>query len=341
MKNRIVISLILSLFLVVFSLASVSFGKEHSKNKGQSESANAAFVSASKEYKKEEESENVPNEIKVLKASTNSVETMSVYDYVCGCVGADISPTYKEEAIKAQAVIAYTYVIWSLKNADRSSLSGADLSDSNDCTSYLDTEALREKWDDKYEFYSEKIGSCVSEVFGQYMTYENEVILPYFHALSFGETQSAKELWGMDIAYLKSVTAPGDILSPDIDSTVTLSKEEFSKKAQELGALELSSDSSKWVDVLEKDENGFITTLKISDKSFDKNEIRSAFSLRSPYFTLEQKNENFIFSVKGIGAAVGMSQYSADYMARQGSSYKEILDHFFKGIKLENESFET
>lgn len=118
MKNRIVISLILSLFLVVFSLASVSFGKEHSKNKGQSESANAAFVSASKEYKKEEEAENVPNEIKVLKASTNSVETMSVYNFVCGCVGADISPTYKEEAIKAQAVIAYTYVIWSLKNAD-------------------------------------------------------------------------------------------------------------------------------------------------------------------------------------------------------------------------------
>lgn len=336
MKNRIIISLILSLFLVVFSLASVSFAKEHSKNKGQSEGAKAAFVSASKGN--EEKIEIVPNEIKVLKASSNSVVSMSVYDYVCGCVGADISPTYKEEAIKAQAVIAYTYVIWSLKNADRSSLSGADLSDSNDCTSYLDSEALREKWQDKYEFYSEKISSCVSDVFGQYMTYENEVILPYFHALSFGETQSAKDLWGMDIAYLKSATAPGDILSPDIDTTATLSKEDFFKKAQDLGINELSSDSSKWVEVLEKDENGFITTLKISDKSFDKNEIRSAFSLRSPYFTLEQKNEKFIFSVKGIGAAVGMSQYSADYMARQGSSYKEILHHFFKDIKLENES---
>lgn len=335
MKNRIIISLILSVFLVVFSLAAVSIGKEYSsEKKNLSSTQTAAKVT---ENKTDENGRSVPNEIKVLCVSSNAVKSMSVYDYVCGSVSSDISPSYKEEAIKAQAVIAYTYVMWSLENADTNSLSGANLSDSNDCTTYSNSETLKEKWQDKYDIYSEKIASCVDEVFGQYLTYENKVILPYFHALSFGETESAKDLWGMDIAYLKSVTAPGDVLSPDIDSTLTLTKDEFSKNVEALGITQLPSNTKEWFEIKEKDENGFVKTLKIADKTFDKNEIRSAFSLESPYFTLELKDEKFVFYVKGIGAAVGMSQYSADYMARQGSSYEEILRHFFNGIEIEKE----
>lgn len=273
--------------------------------------------------------------IKVLRVNSGKIVEKEISDYVKGTVAAEISPEYEKEAIKAQAVVCYTYALWLKKNADNARLDGADISDdASKHQGFIDDDELKDKWGDKYELYIEKINECVGEVNGKYLAYDGEPIMACYHAISPGRTESAKTVWGNDIPYLKSVVANGDLLSPNIDSTVSLSDSKFKKYAEKLDGVKLSKNSSKWVSEIKNAKSGFVTSIKIGSKTFNGNDIRSAFSLRSPAFTVKKTADGFLFNVKGYGHLVGMSQYSADYMARQGATYDEILMHFFSGTTL-------
>ena len=65
-------------------------------------------------------------------------------------------------------------------------------------------------------------------------------------------------------------------------------------------------------------------------------EFRNIFSLRSANVEISQENGNIKMSVKGFGHGVGMSQYGADYLARQGKTYEEILKTYYTGVEIEN-----
>ena len=65
-------------------------------------------------------------------------------------------------------------------------------------------------------------------------------------------------------------------------------------------------------------------------------EFRNIFSLRSANVEISQENGNIEMSVKGFGHGVGMSQYGADYLARQGKTYEEILKTYYTGVEIEN-----
>lgn len=282
-----------------------------------------------------EKEEQASSTVKVFRTTSGKVVEKELSDYVKGAVSAEISPEYEKEAIKAQAVVCYTYALWLKRNADNANLKDADISDdANKHQGYLDDDELREKWGDKYEQYSQKISECINEVYGKFLEYNGEPIMACFHAISTGKTESAENVWGNDVPYLKSVTANGDLLSPDIDSTVTLSEKQFKECAEKLDGVKLSKNSSKWLGEIKTAKSGFVLSMTIGSKVFSGNDIRSAFSLRSPAFTAQKTENGFVFKVKGYGHLVGMSQYSADYMARQGSTYEEILLHFFKGASL-------
>lgn len=284
---------------------------------------------------KEEKENQATETVRVLRTSSGKVVEKELSDYVKGAVSAEISPEYEKEAIKAQAVVCYTYALWLKKNADNANLKNADISDdANKHQGYLDDDELREKWGDKYEVYSQKINECIADVAGKYLEYDGEPIMACFHAISTGKTESAETVWGNDVPYLKSVTANGDLLSPNIDSSVALSDQQFKECAEKLEGVKLSKNSSKWLGEIKTAKSGFVLSMTICSKAFSGNDIRRAFSLNSPAFTAERTESGFVFKVKGYGHLVGMSQYSADYMARQGSAYDEILLHFFKGASL-------
>ena len=57
--------------------------------------------------------------------------------------------------------------------------------------------------------------------------------------------------------------------------------------------------------------------------------LRTILSLRSPSFTVECKDNAFTFHVTGYGHGVGMSQYGANILAKQGLSAEEIVQHYF------------
>ncbi len=259
--------------------------------------------------------------ITIKRTATGKEETLSMSDYLIGVVSAEISPLYSEEAIKAQAVASHTYALYQ-KNK------GITLTDDyKKHQAYISPEEAKEKWGDKYENYSKKITSCVNEVKDKIITYEGEIILPPFFALCSGKTENSKDIWGGDLPYLVSVTSHGDKLSPDLISEVTVAKEDFESFA------EITLTESP-VFSLDCTEAGAVRKMTIDTKSFDGDEIQKAFGLKSNNFSVTYSEDKFLFTVTGNGHGVGMSQYGADFMARQGAKYDEILKHYYTGVEI-------
>lgn len=266
--------------------------------------------------------------ISVFLVSANKTVDVETLDYLVGAVAAEMPASFEIEALKAQAVACYSYLLWVRENSDNAEY---DITSSPAThQGYLTEEEMKEKWGSKYESYRGKIEDAVSSVSGQYMTYNDEVILALFHAISPGKTQNSEEVWESPLPYIKSKSAPGDSLSPDFDSTLTVP----CQKLRELFSIESHIKDSEIIDIFSLSDSSYIKEIPFGEDSVTAGDIAAKLSLKSPYFTAEYKEGNYIFKVKGYGHGLGMSQYSADYMARQGGTYDEILRHFYSGIEI-------
>ena len=273
--------------------------------------------------------------VKVYITKTQETVEIELEEYLLGVLAAEMPATYHEEALKAQAVAAYTYLLNKRKNPDEA-LGGADLSD-NSAThqGYLTATARNEKWGDKTEAYEKKLKKSVQEVMGKVIVYEGEPIIAAFHAINSGVTQSAKTVWGGEVPYLKSVNSVGDRLSPDCVKTVAISSTEFSNLASNIDSCTLDGEAESWIGDIETSSDGYVKTVEIGSAELTGLEARDALGLRSAVFTYEYKDDNFMFTTSGYGHCVGMSQYGADYMARQGSTWEEIIKHYYTGVTVE------
>ncbi len=271
--------------------------------------------------------------VKVMSASSKNITEMSLNDYLLGVVAAEVNPTYHEEAIKAQIIASHTLLLYT-KQHKTDALQNADITDSSEQhQGFLTTQQQKEKWGENYDIYVAKITKCIDDVINLTLQYDNEYINSVFHSMSNGRTENASDVWGGDYPYLQSVPSVGDTLSPAHISTVTVSVKDFEDKMKAQGT-KLEEKAEKWLKEIKNTDTGMVKTIKIGDKEFKGTDIRTVFQLKSSTFAVEYKDNNFIFSVKGYGHGVGMSQYGANHLASQGFSFEEILKHYYKGIEI-------
>ena len=272
--------------------------------------------------------------ISVFRTVSNTTEDLSVFEYVCGSVAAEMPLAYHEEAVKAQAVACYT-------NALRQKLSangeGSDISDDTSVhQGYIDEAQRKEKWGSDFEKYEKKLQNAVKAVENEALYYDGGLCVAAFCAISNGNTEDAENLWGTGAPYLVSVKSEGDLLSPAYASTVSFSKEEFIKIANslKLDASKLKSLDNA-IEITKKSDTGTVLKVNLCDTEMSGDEVRKAFSLRSPTFTVKATESTVTFSVSGYGHGIGMSQYGANYYAQKGWDYKEILEHYYSGITIQ------
>ncbi len=278
---------------------------------------------AEKSVFSETEKEEKEKTITLYRTKTKKTEKLTLTEYLTGVISAEISPLYPEEAIKAQVVAAHTYALYKEKEGE------ALTDDYTRHQGYISPDEAKKKWGDKYDLYTEKITSCVKEVKNKVITYDGEIILPAFFALCSGKTENSGDIWEESLPYLVSVTSEGDKLSPDLVSEKTVSRQEF----EDFAGIDLPETP---VFSLDCTEAGAVKTLTVNGKAFDGDKVQKAFSLKSNNFSLTYADEKFTFTVCGYGHGVGMSQYGADFMARQGADYTEILKHYYTGVEIEN-----
>ena len=273
----------------------------------------------------------VSDSFRVLDSASGNVTEMKSEDYIFGVVAAEMPALYNEEALKAQSVAAYTYACY--KRAENSQKSYDISTDHTVDQSYISESAVRERWGDKADEYAEKIKKAIRDTSGYMITCKGAPILAVYHAISTGKTESAKNVWGGDYSYLKPVDSSGDLLSPNYASTVSLTAEETASKLSEI--CEVSGEAANYFGKSEKTESGNVKEISVCGKTVKGARIRSLLNLRSDAFDVKYEDGKFTFTVRGYGHGVGMSQYGADYMAKQGSDFKEILTHYYTDCTVE------
>lgn len=265
----------------------------------------------------------------VYDKETDKVTEMTANDYIFCVVAAEMPALYNEEALKAQAVAAYTFAL-SRKKANVGK--GYDITtDHTTDQSFKTKEQALADWGEKGEEYSAKIENAIKAVEGFALTYGGEIITAAYHAVSAGKTQDSADVWGKERPYLKSVLSEGDKLNKNYISKVAFTEAELLEKLSVL----LENQSAITFENSEKTTGGYIKTISVCGKNLKGSQIREALDLKSTCFEIEKTDGVYNFTVYGYGHGVGMSQAGADYMAKQGASYEEILKHYYTDCKIE------
>lgn len=276
-----------------------------------------------------------------LVENTQTKQTLSLtpLEYIKGVVAAEIPMSYHEEAVKAQAVAAHSYALYRIQQClnDPEYIPGTPYltTDPATCQAYLDEAGREELWGDAFAAYEEKLTNAVNAVINDVLLYEGKPALAMFHAVSSGKTENAADVFSTSTAYLVSVTSEGDSLSPAYSETKTVTTDEMKNALLSIdSSIALSEDPASWFQDVVRSEAGSVLTITVGGKSIKGTDLRTKLSLASANFTISFASDVFTIETKGKGHGVGMSQYGADFFARQGKSYKEILAHYYPGTTL-------
>ena len=262
------------------------------------------------------------------------VQEMDMGTYLLGVLRAEMPASFEEEALKAQAIAARTYTLYRIRGGGSANHPNADACDDHTCCkAYLSAEQAASNWGSMAVYYEEKLARAVSETDGEVLLYDGVPILAVFFSSADGSTQGAGDVWMSDLPYLQSVSSPeNEELVPNYYSTASFTAGEFrSLILQSYPDADLSGDAGTWVRDIMRNDSDYVASVTVGGIKMRGNDLRTALSLRSPSFTVEYKDNTFTFHVTGYGHGVGMSQYGANALAKEGYSAEEIVQHYFSG----------
>ena len=264
-------------------------------------------------------------EISVL--TENGIRQMGMEDYLTGVILAEMPASFAEEAQKAQAVVARTYT-FRASNGKSKHQDAVVCTDSACCQGYLSDEDYLTKGGTQEGIG--KMRKAVQQTADLVLVYEDQLIEATYFSCSGGTTEDAVAVWGTDIAYLQSVTSPGEENATHYSDTVVYSPEEFEKALD----IKLSNDPGKWIEDVTYTQGNGVDTMVICGNTFKGTDLRKRLDLRSTSFTMNAQEDKIIIVTRGYGHRVGMSQYGANAMAEEGKTFQEILAHYYQGTSL-------
>lgn len=266
--------------------------------------------------------------IKLLLSESNKVVEISFDDYLKGVLLGEMPVSYDIEALKAQAVVARTYTLYKLCNANNKHSGNADMCDNiNCCQAYKSKEYALNSWNDNEENEKwQKIENAVNSTSGEVILYSGELINAFFHANSGGKTENVKYLWSNEeIPYLVSVAGnEADIFQDSKSFSINEFKNLINSKVP-------NYNDSFAITINDYTGSGRVNNLTIGNVSLTATELRSLIGIRSTNFRIEESGDMITFYTVGYGHGVGMSQDGANQMAISGSSYKDIIQHYYTG----------
>lgn len=275
----------------------------------------------------EETVPHIESEYRMRLKNGESVTEEDLENYLVGVLLAEMPAGFHVEALKAQAVAARTYTrkAWQTggKHGD-----GSVCTEAVCCQSWMAPEDFLELGGNHTEL--EKVADAVRSTAGQVLIYDGALIEATYFSASGGKTEAAVAVWGTDFPYLQSVESPGEESAAYHRDTAVFTPEEFSA----LLGITLEGDPDTWFDMAQYTQGGTLSRIRICGGEFSGVELRSALGLRSAAFSVDVVSGNIVITSQGYGHRVGMSQYGAEAMAAGGSSFVEILAHYYPGTDL-------
>lgn len=281
--------------------------------------------------------------INVYMVDQKKTVKMKLEDYIIGVVAAEMPASFDMEALKAQAVAARTYAMGrAVKLYGNSDVThtGADVcTNPGHCQAWVSKETAMKRWGLLSSFkYWNKICKVVKDTSGEIIEYNGKVINPLFHSNSGGHTENVEDVWsGTAEPYLRGVESPGEDTSSEYKYDVVLSQTEIISKLKEnYPKLTLKSKDIMENILIKKYSSGDrVMELQIGNTIIKGTDFRKIFQLKSTNFKLSKQGDKSIcITTFGWGHGVGMSQCGANYLAKQGKSYVDILKYYYTGVDI-------
>lgn len=260
--------------------------------------------------------------IQPLDGSPILINTVDLEWYVAGVVESEGGHMEEEEYLKAQAVIARTYVVGQM---DRFSGMPYNLCDSQQCQVYKSLAYGKNAYKIFKSIYATK-GLILADGKGNPIT-------AAFHANSGGFTTNSEDAWSSELSYLRSIKDTFSLSGPSATWEATIDKEEWINYLAKSSPA-LKEDSALAVTVMSFMNPDRNPNLNVGGVLVPFKEIRKQFKLRSAYFDLFEKGDKLLLKGRGFGHGVGLSQDGAYRMAKNGYNYDEILSFYYKDVKL-------
>ncbi|WP_291668286.1 stage II sporulation protein D [Clostridium sp.] len=280
--------------------------------------------------------------IKVYITKEDKVVEVPIEEYVKSVVSGEMPAGFEVEALKAQSVAARTYVA-AKRGRPCDIAKGGDVCDTTHCQVYIGKEERITKWEDKGQEYWDKISKAVDETKGKVLAYNKELVqYPQFFSTSSGMTENSKDVFSGDLPYLVSTESTGEEeVAPRFNGEVKLDINKFvetiNSKFQD--AKLTVNNLSEQINIISRSDAGGVKEIKVGEATVRGLDFRLAIGLNSTNFQYTISNDAIIFATKGYGHGVGMSQWGANVMAKNGSDYSSILKHYYTGIELEELKF--
>ena len=259
--------------------------------------------------------------------TAEGVRTMDLRFYLTGVLLAEMPVTFPQEALKAQAVACRTYA---LRGLDRSRHPEAAVCTDAHCC---------QGWADPAQVSPERRAAAeaaVEATDGLALYYDGALIDATFFACSGGRTEDAAAVWGGDLPYLRSVASPGEEEAAHFTDETRIPLEEFQAALEDMdGAVRFPERLGAWVGSVRYTAGGGVAVMELGGRPFRGTQLRKRFGLRSTAFTLELTASEAVFTTRGNGHRVGMSQYGAAAMAQSGADFAAILTWYYQGVEIE------
>lgn len=272
--------------------------------------------------------------IKLLPSAYSSgvtvVNAVPMEEYLLGVVPSEVSPSWHEDALKAQAVAARTYAMYHMGGFSKA---GYDVTDDTRSQVYRGTAVE-----------SAATSNAIAETAGEILTSGGKPIDAVFHANGGGYTENSENVWGSQIQYLRGVKEEfSSVVNQPWTKTVSLA--EFQKRLNvgNLKKIELSKLKKGPMKVRDRGVSGRVKSFTVEGskgkKTVTGDQMKSWFGLSSTLFDLDVKGKNLVITGYGSGHGLGLSQWGAEAMAAKNGDgkeyYKKILTHYFTGAKVE------
>jgi stage II sporulation protein D len=281
--------------------------------------------------------------ITVYDSTAKKSLTMDIEEYVKGVVAAEMPANFEPEALKAQAVAARTFTYGRLTGTFASSQGIHDgieiCTDPAHCQAWKSKESAMKQWGILFGNRNwSKISKAVQETNGIIVIYNDKIANTVFHANSGGMTENIENVWAGDpVPYLRSVESSGEEDNTAYKNIVIIKNKDFvasMKAAFTNMKFTYTTDVIKDIKIISRTESGRVNNIKVGNTTMKGTDFREILGLKSTNFTIEKSGTDSIkITAIGNGHGVGMSQWGANAMAKDGKTNEEILKYYYQGTE--------
>jgi len=262
--------------------------------------------------------------------------------YLVGVLAGEMPVYFHEQALMAQAVAARSYTLYRAGRGGCGGRADADIcTNSQCCQAYQSEEALRARWGTDYEASMAKLRAAVYGTREQVVTYKDKPIEALYHSGSGGMTEDSELVYAVARPYLRSVESPNEVGGRQ-ENTKEIPFAEFvaaTNKAYPKANLSAERDALlSVVRVLSLSDSERVLEMQLGDVTITGKQCRKLFNLDSTLFSIAFTEGAIVFSTRGHGHGVGLSQSGANGMALAGATWEEILLHYYTGVEINNRS---